>query len=80
MNNVMDAPRMTLTEIEEQFDNEWILVIDPEFDTNHIVIGGKVLWHSKNRDEVYQKDKELCPRNAAYLYTGPNPENLLINL
>jgi hypothetical protein len=71
---------MTMTEIEKHFDNEWILVEDPVLDSNGEIIRGKVLWHSKDRDEVYRRDLEMRPRNAAYLYTGPTPENILINL
>ena len=71
---------MTMTEIETQFDNEWILVEAPVFDSDGEVVRGKVLWHSKDRDEVYRRDLEMRPRNAAYLYTGPTPENILINL
>jgi hypothetical protein len=31
-----------------------------------------VLWHSKDRDEVYRKAEELLPpRRCAVLFTGP---------
>jgi len=71
---------LTLAEIEKRFDKEWVLVGDPEFDANDTLIRGTVLWHSKDRDEVYRKDLELRTRSAAYLYTGPTPENILVNL
>ena len=80
MNETITNRMMTLTEIEKQFDSEWVLVEDPEFDKSDVLIRGKVLWHSKNRDEVYRKDLELRPYSAAYLYTGQVPENSLINL
>ena len=80
MNETITNRMMTLTEIEKQFDSEWVLVEDPEFDKSDVLMRGKVLWHSKNRDEVYRKDLELCPYSAAYLYTGQVPENILINL
>ena len=71
---------MSQAEIESQFENEWVLVEDPEYDANDILLHGKVLSHSKNRDEVYRKDLELRPFSAAYLFTGPSPENIAINL
>lgn len=80
MNETLDHKVMTQAEIEAQFDDEWILVEDPEFDSNDTLVRGKILWHSKDRDEVYRKDLELRPRSAAYLYTGPTPENIAINL
>ena len=80
MNEVITEHIMTQAEIEAQFENEWILVENPQFDATDTLVRGKVLWHSKDRDEVYRKDLELRPRSAAYLYTGPVPENIAINL
>jgi len=80
MNETLHSETFTLAEIETRYDNEWILVENAEFDANDTFIRGKVLYHSKNRDDVYRKDLELRPRSAAYLYTGPTPENILINL
>ena len=71
---------MTLVEIEKRFDGEWVLVGEPVFDQHNEVVRGKVLAHSKNRDDVYQTAKQLRPKRSAFLYTGPNPENILINL
>jgi hypothetical protein len=65
---------MSLVEIRERFDSEWILVGDPETTESLEVTKGKVLWHSKNRDEVYRKARELSPRSSAILYTGKIPE------
>jgi len=61
---------LILAEIEERYDSEWILVEDPELDDQLEVVRGKVLWHSKDRDEVYRKSIELHPKHAAFLYTG----------
>ena len=47
-------PEMTIEEIETQFDGEWVLVGDPETDEYLQVIRGKVLCHSRDRDEVYR--------------------------
>ena len=71
---------MTLIEIEKQFDDEWILVEDPEVDQNNEIVRGKVLFHSKNRDDVYRKALELRPQHSACVYTGPTPDNIWINL
>lgn len=71
---------MTMSEIEKQFDNEWVLLEDPILDERKQVAGGKVLYHSKNRDEVDQVAMRLRPKHSAFLYTGPIPENILINL
>jgi hypothetical protein len=80
MNETMTGEIMTLAEIEMQFDNEWILLEDPVLDERKQVAGGKLLFHSKNRDEVYQAALRLRPKHAAFLYTGPMPDNIAINL
>jgi hypothetical protein len=71
---------MTLQEIEKEFDSEWILVGDPETNESMEVIRGKVLCHSKDRDEVYRRAIELRPKRSAILYTGKMPPNTAIVL
>ena len=71
---------LTLAEIESVFDSEWVLVGDPELDQNTRLVRGKVLFHSKSRDEVDQKDRELHPTSAAILYTGQIPDNAAVVL
>jgi len=71
---------LTLAQIERQFDAEWILVSNPETNETLEVQGGTVLWHSPDRDEVYQKAIELRPKRFAVLYTGELPEDAAIIL
>jgi hypothetical protein len=71
---------MTLREIEDLFDSEWVLVDEPQTNESLEVEGGRVVWHSKDRDEVYRKAIELRPRRFALLYTGRMPEGTAIVL
>ncbi|MBK8270633.1 MAG: hypothetical protein IPK83_20950 [Planctomycetes bacterium] len=48
---------------------------DPEVDEHFDIIRGAVVWHSKDRDEVYQKMLELKPKAAATIFVGSMPEN-----
>ena len=66
---------LTAAQIEQQFESEWVLVEDPKTNDTLEVESGKVLWHSKDRDEVYHKAVELCPKRFAMLYTGKMPED-----
>jgi len=68
----------TAAQIEEQFEAEWILVGDPETNDALEVQCGEVLWHSKDRDEVYRKAVELRPKRFAMLYTGKMPQETAI--
>ena len=71
---------LTLAQIQKQFDSEWVLVADPQTDAALEVQSGRVLWHSKDRDEVYRKAVELRPRRFAMLYTGRMPKDTAIVL
>ncbi len=71
---------MTLKEIEETFTSEWVLVADPELTPQCEVIGGKVIYHCMDRDELYRKMGELKPTRSAILYTGSVPDDLVLML
>jgi hypothetical protein len=71
---------LTVGEIESQFHSEWVLVGDPETDASLHVQSGRVIYHSKDRDEVYRKAIELKPRRFAMLYTGTLPKDTAIVL
>jgi hypothetical protein len=71
---------LTLDEIKSRFDSEWVLVEDPEVDEQLRVVRGKVVCHTKNRDELDRKMIELRPRSSATLYTGKIPDNTAIVL
>ena len=53
-----------------------------ESETNEAleVIRGKVLYHAKDRDEVYRQAVALRPKRSAILYTGQIPEDTAIGL
>lgn len=71
---------MTLEEIESQFAAEWVLIGDPRTDEGLNVLGGKVLCHSKDRDEVYRKAVSLRPQRSAVIYTGQIPDETAVVL
>lgn len=71
---------LSISEIQSRFDSEWVVVEDPDLDEHLQVVRGRVIWHSKDRDEVYQKAIELQPKRPAFLYTGKIPEGTAIIL
>ena len=71
---------MTIEEIESRFDSEWVLIEDPRTDEQLKILGGKVLYHSKDRDEVYRKAVSLRPKRSAVVYTGEIPEETAVVL
>jgi len=71
---------MTVAQIEAQFESEWVLLGNPQTNEALEVQGGRVLWHGKDRDEVYRKAVELRPKRFAILYTGKMPEGTAVVL
>ncbi len=71
---------LTLAEIEENFDSEWVLLADPKTDKHNNVKGGIVIRHSRNREEVYQKIAEDQHKKFAVLYVGKLPKGTVFVL
>ena len=74
------AGSIPLAEIQARFPSGWVLLEDPETSEMLEVRSGKVLWHSKDRDEVYRKALELRPRHSAIVYPGTLPEDAIVVL
>lgn len=61
---------MTIEEIEKQFDHQWVLIADPQTDDALEVKGGRVLYHSKDRDEFDRNSLGFKAARFAVLYIG----------
>lgn len=71
---------LSLAEIQERFPGEWVLLEDPQTSESLDITGGKVLWHSRDRDEVYRKARELRPKHSAIVYMGKLPDEVAVVL
>lgn len=67
---------LTMKEIEEKFNSEWVLIGEPQTNELLEVLSGKILFHSKDRDEIHQKAMELRPKRFAVLRIGEPPEGM----
>jgi hypothetical protein len=72
--------QMTVEEMREQFRDEWILVEDPQTNEALAVLGGRVLHHGRDRDEVYRTAVARRPGRSAILFTGEIPEGTAVVL
>ena len=61
---------LTKQQIIEQFPDEWVLIDEPQFDEALEVTGGRVAFHSENKNDIYKADRSLQLKQAAYLFTG----------
>jgi len=69
--------RMTIAEIEAAFDSEHVLLDEPDTDEHYNVLGGTVVFHSKDEGEVCRKAAELRLKRTALVYTGKIPEDAI---
>jgi hypothetical protein len=67
---------MTIEEIEKQFDREWVLIADPLTDEALEVKGGRVVYHSKDRDEFDRQSLAFQGKRFAVLFTGKPVEEM----
>ena len=67
---------LTMDEIEERYNGEWVLLGDPETDEHHAVVRGRLIGHSPDRDEIDRIDGKLIPRRAAVLFIGDLPHDI----
>ena len=70
----------TIEEIRSQFDSEWVLIEDPRTDAALNVLGGRVLHHSQDREEVYRTAVLRQPKRSAVIYTGEIPAGTAVVL
>ena len=70
---------LTIEEINQRYPDQWVLIGDPKTDESIEVLGGKVLFHGKSRQEMYEAASALpVPRRFATLFTGKCPEHLIL--
>ncbi|MBC7795988.1 MAG: hypothetical protein H7Z37_03840 [Pyrinomonadaceae bacterium] len=66
---------LTMEEINEKFDGEWVLIEDVETDEQSNIIRGKVTYHGKDRDALDDTLEKSTTNHFASLYIGkPDPK------
>jgi hypothetical protein len=71
---------MTAKEMKRSFPSEWVLVGDPKLDESMEVEAGTVVFHSKDRDEVYRQAIKLRSKRFAMFFAGKLPKGTAIAL
>ncbi len=74
LNNPREVPKMFEWMTEEdwisRYPDEWVLVIDPDFDEHKGLQSGFVAFHSGNRKESFSEAMRLKPKYCCVPYTG----------
>ena len=63
--------------IKQTYKNEWVLLTDYEIDQYNEPLLGVVVAHSKEREEIYDKQMEI-KKDLFMFYTGKIPEDLAV--
>lgn len=71
---------LTMREVESKYSGEWVLLVNPKHDKLMRVTRGELVFHSKDRDEVYQKAQKRGDAHTAVLFVGKLPEDLVVVL
>lgn len=74
------AERLTYAEIVKRFPNEYILLNEPEADSQHRVVSGELMFHDSNREAVAEAARKMRPVHCAFFYTGKPPTNVALAL
>ena len=64
-----------IEEIKKKYPNEWLLIIDYEVDEFMNVKKGKLVFHSKSRDEVHKKLSQYTGKRCIQ-YSGKLPKDV----
>ena len=67
---------LTIEEIEARYAPEWVLIAEPQIDDEQRLLGGRVVYTSTDRDELYRKAMELKLDRIAVRYLGTWPEDM----
>ncbi len=65
---------MDIEEIKRQYRDEWVLMEVTKSDDKGNPLEGKVVSHSRNRDDTYNSMKKIMIKNLAHFYTGEIPK------
>ena len=71
---------MTMEEIDQKFDGEWVYIINLKVGANHAVIGGEVAAHDSNRDKVIHFMLNTKGGGVYIKYAGKIPEGVSVLL
>lgn len=64
---------MKIEELKKRYKDEWLLIRITEVNEHDVPIEGEVLLHSKDRDEIYDAQRNM--KDYVYItYSGEMPK------
>ena len=68
---------LTVSDMDEKYRDEWLLVADCELGEKAELKAGRVVEHSRSREDVRRKLKDY-PGHVAIRFTGKIPDDLVV--
>ena len=68
----------TTKELEARYSGEWVLLVNPVQNELMEPMRGELVFHSKDREEVYKEAHERKDAHTAIFYVGKLPEDLVV--
>ncbi len=68
----------TITTLKRRYPKEWLLLTDVVADELTRPIKGKLVAHSKNRDDIYDRLARTRAKSVAIAYAGEIPKDLMV--
>lgn len=67
-----------ISKLKKRYPKEWLLLSNVTADELTHPIKGKLLMHSKNRDDIYDRLSRVRAKSACVTYTGDIPKDLVV--
>jgi hypothetical protein len=71
---------LTMKELEARYSGEWVLLVNPIHNEVMAPIRGELVFHSRDRDEVYKQAHRRKDAYTAIFYVGKLPEDLVVTV
>jgi|SRR5215813_10755075 len=74
---MMKTALLTIKQMRSQYPDQWLLVTEYELDASTSLRKGRVVAHSKNRDEIHRALKQHTG-NLCIHFTGRVPQDTVV--
>ena len=68
----------TVSALKRRYPKEWLLLTNVVADETTHPVKGRLVAHSKNRDEIYEQLSRLRGKDFCIEYTGSIPKDLVV--
>ncbi len=83
-NNENTYPYKTVTELQNEFHDCWVLLLNADYNSDFEIVGGSFVAKGKKHEKVWEKSKSITGNGLRFsaIYTGKIevPDNVILCL